>query len=224
MTTFKFKLTTQVQLEILEAEARTFGELKQAIKNSPLGEKISFERQKEIREGIEWIKTIKLIEKNTLAEYGNLDDAALPAGDTLIFFVTPIEHKSGLYPDDLDRLTKDELLDQLEEMGYNELRSFGSQLNRSKDADIDLSGRRDNILINIMDWVEEYYEEDDNNTEVQNSEIKDLLESAVSIIIDAIEALQNLELTYATEELVDGTMTASQLHERALDIQKRLNS
>lgn len=222
MTKFKFKLTTQVQLETCESDAKTFGELKNAIKNSPLGEKISFERQTEVREGQEWIRTIKLIEKNTLAEYGSIDDAPLPVGENLLFFVTPVEHKGGLDPTDIPFLEKDEALDQVDELGYNELISLGSKLNSLYDAEIDLSGKRDDVWYSIKVWLEAWYDdcvEESDMDEDPNSDVRKLLETAIDLIVDAIELLPE-----DGECLVDGTMTASQLHEKALEIQRLLNS
>ena len=226
MTTFKFKLTTQVALETLESNAQTFGELKRDIQNSELADKISFERKTEHRDGQEWVRTIKLIERNTQAEYGAVDDARLPAGDSLIFFVTPIEHKGGLVAaEDLHLESYEILEEELQELGYNEIRSFGSKLNRVHDADIDLSGKRDEMLENILDWLEEYYaEEEDDNAVItiqttEDASATDLLSAAVHLIVRCIDLLESDQAA----DVVDNT-TLTQLHEDALELQRKMNA
>ena len=222
MTTFKFKLTTQVALETLESNAQTFGELKRDIQNSELAEKISFERKTERRDGQEWTRTIKLIERNTQAEYGAIDNARLPAGDSLIFFVTPIEHKGGLVAaEDLHLESYEVLESELEELGYNEIRSFGSKLNRVHDANIDLSGRRYEMLENILDWLGDFYADQEEVTvDIQESDdVVDLLSAAVHIIVRCIDLLESDEAV----DVVDNT-TLTQLHEDALELQRKMNA
>ena len=228
MTTFKFKLTTQVALETLESNAQTFGELKRDIQNSELADKISFERKTKKRYGQEWTRTIKLIERNTQAEYGAIDDARLPAGDSLIFFVTPIEHKGGSIDDLVENLCSS-CLDHVEtvlfELGYNEIRSFGSKLNRVYDANIDLSGKRGEMLENILDWLEGYYaEEEDDNAVItiqttEDASATDLLSAAVHLIVRCIDLLESDEAV----DVVDNT-TLAQLHEDALELQRKMNA
>lgn len=228
MTTFRFKLTTQIGLETLESNATTFGELKRDIQNSDLASKISFERSTENRDGQEWVRTIKLIERNTQAEFGAIDEARLPAGDSLIFFVTPMEHKGGLV--DVQELHLESfgvVESELEELGYNEIRSFGSKLNKQYGARIDLSGKRDSILFNILNWLENYYNElDEKSTESVEENTTDPMENAkhliyagVNLVLEALEILEQFE---ATENLVGG-VSLSELHEKALELQKQLN-
>ena len=223
MTTFKFKLTTQVALETLESNAQTFGELKRDIQNSELADKISFERKTEKRDGQEWTRTIKLIERNTQAEYGAIDDARLPAGDSLIFFVTPIEHKGGLVAaEDLHLESYEVLESELEELGYNEIRSFGSKLNRVHNANIDLSGRRYEMLENILDWLGDFYTEQEEEVTVdirESDDVVDLLSAAVHIIVRCIDLLESDEAV----DVVDNT-TLTQLHEDALELQRKMNA
>lgn len=227
MSTFKFKLTTQVQLEVLESNARTFGELKQDIINSSLGEKISFERKKEVRDGVEWVKTIKFVEKNTLAEYGDINEASLPAGDSLIFFVVPIEHKGGLIysPEELHESGDYETVeDEISEWGYNDLMKLGSKINKNYDADIDLSGKRGNILENILDYFHNYFTELLDKEEVlpQNVDGMELAKSYLKAGIDYLEQAAAILETFEYSDLVDG-VTASELHEKALKLQRDLN-
>ena len=226
MTTFKFKLTTQVALETLESNAQTFGELKRDIQNSELADKISFERKTEKRDGQEWTRTIKLIERNTQAEYGAIDDARLPAGDSLIFFVTPIEHKGGSLDwevvENLDSACLDHLENVLFELGYNEIRSFGSKLNRAHDANIDLSGKRSEMLENIIDWLADFYNDLDTEVTVdiqESDDVVDLLSAAVHIIVRCIDLLESDEAV----DVVDNT-TLTQLHEDALELQRKMNA
>lgn len=226
MTKFKFKLTTQVQLEHLESNARTLGELKTAISNSPLGEKISFERKKELREGVEWIKTIKLVEKNTLAEFGAFDEAVLPAGDVILFFVTPMKHKGGAIDMDVEDLSEssyDNMLEVLEEEGYDELACFADDLNTHYNAGIKIPFKRSEILFNILKWLDEFYTNLENPPQVANEQLNDtkyLLNDAVELILSALNIIDNIEVGNNT---VDGENTIAQLHEKALDLQRRLN-
>lgn len=222
MTTFKFKLTTQVALETLESNATTFGELRRDIENSELAKKISFERSTENRDGQEWVKTIKLIERNTQAEYGAISEAKLPAGDSIIFFVTPIEHKGGLVEVEALHAESFEVLEEeLDELGYNEIRSFGSKLNRVHDANIDLSGKRHEMLENIIDWLADFYAGEPETTIniTESDDVTELLSTAVHIIVRCIDLLES----DLTADVVDNT-TLAQLHEDALVLQAKLNA
>lgn len=222
MRTFKFKLTTQIPLETLQSNAVTFGELKRDIENSSLGEKISFTRKSEVREGTTWIKTIKLIEKVNLWEFGDIDEASLPSGDNLIFFVTPIEHKGGInLPENIENLHNkplEDVLDEIEEWGYNELMSLGSKLNKNYNGNIYLLGKRADVLESIKDYFIEY-----NNNKVETnsnvSEVKELLQEATECILNAINLLEGLN-----QEEVVGGITLSELHNKALEIKRQLNN
>ena len=82
MRKISFKLLTQAQLEVLETSARTLGELKAEIsRNQRLRGKIAFGE-------------VQLIERETKATFGDIDDAILPATDC-IMFVVPRKTKSG---------------------------------------------------------------------------------------------------------------------------------
>lgn len=232
MSIFKFKLTTQVPLETLESNAKTFGELKKDIINSPLGEKISFERSREIREGLEWIKTVKLIEKNTLTEYGDIDEAILPAGEMIIFFVTPIEHKGGMLPDSIENLHNSdyyEVESVLNEWGYNDLMELGSKINKIYNKDINLRGKRNEVLENILSYFDTYFESKNNQVNISknnqvdeiinNEEIntfKEYLKKSLDYLVEALELFE----TFEESNIV---ISSSELHQKALELQRILN-
>ena len=65
------------------------------------------------------------------------DDSLLPQGDFTLYLF-PKEVKSGL---------------DLENMNYNELRSYGSKLNKEEDANIDLKGNYQEMLSNIQAYL-----------------------------------------------------------------------
>lgn len=232
MTTFRFKLLTEINLVSLESNAQTFAELKADIADSPLAEKISFERTTEVRDGQNWTRTIKLIEKNTRAEFGSIDDARLPAGDVITFFVTPLEHKggSGLNNTELRNIVQslneysfEEVYAMLEKWDYNQLRRFGTVVKTEFKADIDLLGSRENILANILDWINEFLQKKENDCE-ENKQIKveaieevtplALIEMALGLLIAATDILKETE-EYSSE--------LSELHEKALELQRLLN-
>ena len=129
MRKIKFKLNTQTNLEVIETNARTFGELKAEMsKHSVLGT-VNFGNS-------------QLIERDTKVMYGAIDDAILPAVDC-IMFVTPVKTNSGCdVPSEADLL----------EMGYMELRSLGSKLNKEANAGINLQGKRYDILERILGY------------------------------------------------------------------------
>ena len=117
MRKISFKLLTQNQLVSIDTNARTFGELKEAVSNSGL-------------EGVVTFGDNQFLERVTKASFGQIDEALLPQGDC-IFFVLPLKTKSG---SDLDN------------MSYQELRSYGSFLNKTEDAGINLHGKREDVL------------------------------------------------------------------------------
>lgn len=231
MSIFKFKLTAQEPLETLKSSARTFGELKKDIINSSLGEKISFERSREIREGIKWVKTVKLIEKNTLTEYGDIDEAILPAGETVIFFVTPIEHKGGMLPKSIEDLHNSEYYeveDELYEWGYNDLMELGSKINKIYNKNINLRGKRNEVLENILLYFNTYFDtyfESKNNQEDEEDEItsneefntfKEYLIKSKDYLIEAIDLFEIFEKSNII-------VSSSELHQKALELQRILN-
>jgi hypothetical protein len=77
------KLLTQQQLEVIETNARTFGEFKEEVMKS-----------KELASKMSNFKGVQFIEKRTKAAFGQLDDAVLPATECVLF-VMPMQTKSG---------------------------------------------------------------------------------------------------------------------------------
>lgn len=197
MRTIKFKLLTQTQLEKLEAEVSTFGQLKEAVLSSEFADKINFDG-------------VKFIERNSKAEYGSIDEAILPAGD-LLFFVTPTKTDSGT-----DEFVV-KSVDEINEMGYNELRSYGSQANHLLDADIDLSGKRDDILPRVIDFVENL-----GVTEDSIDEIPTLLSDAIELISKAIEMYLALPEESRPEYAIEG-VTVEELQAEAERLKQLLN-
>ncbi len=196
MRKIKFKLLTRTELVTVETDARTFGQLKtQITANKELNALIQFGNN-------------QFIERDTKVAYGALEDALLPVGDCFMF-VIPMKTKSGC---DLPSV------DSLEEMGYSELRSLGSKLNKENGATIDLSGKRVDILARIATWLE------DNNPEVDSSNLgelaDDIMENANAIIESAAE-LKKMKLS-AAEEPVALKITLTQLQKEAEELKKLL--
>lgn len=196
MRKIKFKLLTRTELVTVETDARTFGQLKtQITANKELKALIQFGNN-------------QFIERDTKVAYGALEDALLPVGDCFMF-VIPMKTKSGC---DLPSV------DSLEEMGYSELRSLGSKLNKENGAAIDLSGKRVDILDRIATWLE------DNNPEVDSSNLgelaDDIMENANAIIESAAE-LKKMKLS-AAEEPVALKITLTQLQKEAEELKKLL--
>ena len=196
MRKIKFKLLTRTELVAVETDARTFGQLKtQITANKELDALIQFGNN-------------QFIERDTKVAYGALEDALLPVGDCFMF-VIPMKTKSGC---DLPSV------DSLGEMGYSELRSLGSKLNKENDAAIDLSGKRVDILDRIATWLE------DNNPEVDSSNLgelaDDIMENANAIIESAAE-LKKMKLS-AAEEPVALKITLTQLQKEAEELKKLL--
>lgn len=198
MRTIKFKLLTQVQLEKVEAEVTTFGQLKDAVLKSEFGSKINF-------------NGVKFIERNSKAEYGSIDEAILPAGD-LLFFVTPTKTDSGL-GDSFEVMP----VEALEEMGYNELKSYGSKVNHELGEEIDLSGKRDDILERLVDWTE--------NLEIPEESIDaipTLLSDAIELISQAIEMYLAMPEGERPEYAIEG-VTVEELQAEAERLKQLLN-
>ena len=126
MRTIKFKLLTQTNLESLTTNAVNFGELKQELKQIDWGRNINF-------------NSVQFIERTTKVAYGNVDEAILPAVDS-IFIVVPTQTKSGRIVD-------------LDSMTYNGLRTYVSKLNRDQKAGIDMSGSKEAILVRVKAYL-----------------------------------------------------------------------
>lgn len=227
MTIFRFKLTTQVMLESLESNARTFAELRTDIQNSHLADKIVFGEVKEMRGGQEWVKTIQLIEKTTRASFGKIDDAILPQGDTVMFFVLPFEHKGGsedaeeliddIQDGHLDNYSYEDFEEEISEYGYHELRKIGTAIKTTYRVDIDLTGRRVDILFNILEWADNWF---NSFVETEEPPQNGLIRRAVELISEALDILR--DVNDVEHNFVDAT-TLSELHVKALALQRELN-
>lgn len=91
---------------------------------------------------------INLVDYHSDVTY-ELDQAVLPAIDCLLLIV-PTKTSQGAL---------DYTIEELSEMGYNELRSYGSKLNKAG-TKIDLSGKRGDILERLIAYTYETKEED----------------------------------------------------------------
>lgn len=193
MKTFKFKLLTQTALETLVTNAVTFGELKAEIKSNPsLAGKINF-------------SSSQLIERNTKVSYKDIDEAILPSTDA-IFFVNPVKTKSGSVG-----------IEEVRDMGYNQLRTLGSSLNKEHNAGIDLSGKAAEISDRICAWLESQVEEEEEGT--SKEEVQELVEQLVATAQLLSEKVANLRFS---EEALAVKVTLAELEEEAQNLAKRL--
>lgn len=194
MKTFKFKLLTQTSLETLVTNAVTFGELKAEIKSNPsLSGKINF-------------SSSQLIERNTKVSYKDIDEAILPSTDA-IFFVNPVKTKSGLVG-----------IEEVRDMGYNQLRTLGSSLNKEHNAGIDLSGKAAEISDRICAWLESQVEEEEEEG-TSKEEVQELVEQLVATAQLLSEKVANLRFS---EEALAVKVTLAELEEEAQNLAKRL--
>jgi hypothetical protein len=159
-------------------------------------------------------ESFAFVEKTTLSEYGKIDEALLPAGDC-IFFVLPIKNKAGL---DLNSI------EELKTLNYNELRTYCALINEVKDAKIDQSGSRVDILNRAIKFTQAQLKvntkakkvEEAKEVIVDNS-INELLLDAINLIEKAIELSKD-----NNSQLADG-ITYEELHEEALRLKAILN-
>lgn len=190
MRKIKFKLLTQQQIEVLVTDVRLFGEMINVILKSDLADKIK-------------VGEVKFIERETKTEYGNINEAILPAGDCL-FFVTPIKTKSGMNILDWDEIT---------DMSYKELRTYGSQLNNENGACIILTGNRDDILDSFKMWHVTL-----SNDEMVEEDYTVILLQAIKLIEEAIILGKAENIEYA----ING-VTFEELEKEALLLKNLLN-
>ena len=155
--TVTLKLSTQRDLVTHESSARTFAELKRELS------------------GIVDFDNVKVIERSKKVTL-EADDAILPATDFMVF-VVPQKVKSGSV----------ETLNDINTATYNELRSHGSYLNKSKNAGLDLSGNTEQIRTNIMD----YYMSNTNTTSSVDDTVV-LVEEARAFVNETFDTLIEL--------------------------------
>ena len=139
MRKIKIKSPDRQNLVTIETSAVTKGQLIEEINSSDLGISTA---------------NINFVDYHSDVTY-SLDAAVLPGIDCLLLIV-PTKTDQGI--DFID-------VDNLEEMGYNDLRSYGSKLNKEHSANIDLSGKRSDILEAILDYYDSFEELDDLGTD-----------------------------------------------------------
>ena len=129
MRKIRIKSPDRQNLVVIETSAVTKGQLIEEITSLELG-----------------ISTVDInfVDYHSDVTY-SLDGAVLPGIDCLLLIV-PTKTSQGAF---------DYTEEELNELGYNSLRSYGSRLNREYDANINLSGKRDDILENILEYYNE---------------------------------------------------------------------
>ena len=188
MRTIRFKLLASNVIE-MQSSARTFSELKREISNnSNLAGKISF-------------GSVQLIDKDTKAVFGAIDDAVLPEGDCL-FFVVPLKTKSGIKPN-------------LDSMSLTELQTLADKIMEDdEDAWIDTDQNWGDLCSDISD----YY---DNLPEIEHplDAVIEKLQGIKSDIDDTIEELNSLKASGATFGLDEAS---KKLEDEMHDIMDRM--
>ena len=153
------KITTQRDVIRHETEATTFGELKAELPD------------------VKW-DGMRVVERSTKATL-QLDDAALPAGD-FVLFVVPEKTKSGAV----------EQLEDIDSAGYNDLRSHISYLNKEYNANLDMSGGKEELRGRLKDW---YEQQDQTTNDVADvTELVNLIEEQRDEINDSIDEILSL--------------------------------
>lgn len=196
MRKIKFKLLTQNELVTIETNARTFGELKADVVANPATKNtISFVNN-------------QFVERETKVSYGNIDAAVLPSTDCFMF-VIPLKTKSGALP----------TVEEISEMGYNELRQLGSKLNKENKAGLDLSGKRNELFDTIADWIKDQEEEECCDAEENTPGYW------LDQIVSAVEQLKGMSFSASPtpEEPTALKITLSQLEDEAQALRKLLN-
>jgi len=179
MRTINVKLAAVRGLIKIETNATTLGEFKNEINENYSDQNIP-------------TTNVKFVDIKTKISYED-DRALLPAGDAY-FFPVPITSKSGI-----EFLSEEEV----DEMGYNEVRSYGSSLNKENGATISLSGKRDDIIPRIKEFLSSQ-----DSTEAQQP--VELLKDAVKLINAAISKVKEIKLKENVEYAIPG-MTLEEL-------------
>lgn len=187
--TIRFKFLNLDGVYSMDTAARTYGELQIEIAQnanlySKFGKKFS---------------DIQLIDRDTKTIY-SLPDAVLPATDC-IMFVSVVKSKGGAVtftiPTDYDEL------DILDEMSYNELRSLGSYLNHEEDAELRLSGTKEELHERIYDYFHDKFDRE-TNEDCNCCSPRQRLLCIAEELTDIAENL--IETTTVTEEEEDGVV------------------
>lgn len=191
MRTISVKIPSLPNLVKVETSANTLLEFKSDVAKSEHSDVISFDN-------------VKFVDIKTMNEV-SMDQAILPSGD-LYLLAVPVKSKSGV---DVNTLN------EIDELGYNDARKLGSQLNKENGAELDLSGRRDDIVPRIK----EYVESQKTSPSEQVNTIAGNLKTAIELINEAMLQIKELkpEDRKAIEYAIPG-MTMEELAEREEEI------
>jgi len=190
MRTINIKLAAVRGLIKVETNATTLGELKKEISENYSDQNIPTTN----------VKFVDIKTKNSLED----DRALLPAGDAY-FLPVPITSKSGV-----EILSEEEV----DEMGYNEARSYGSALNKENGAAIALSGRRDDIVPRIKEFLA-------SQNSADGQQAVGLLKDAVELINAAISKVKEIKSGTEVEYAIPG-MTLEELEKECDLLMKKL--
>jgi hypothetical protein len=191
------KLTTQKDLIHAESGARTYGELKQELKD------VKFDG----------MRVVVRETKNTLQD----EAALLPPGDFVLFLV-PEKVKSGG-----GKVKKGlKKLKNIATAGYNDLRSHGSYLNNVKKAGLDLNGGVDTLRETIQKYYDGANPASAANAPAGNpvAEIEEA-RAKINAAIDQIIASAGVPVEDTTEYLVKTSV--DDLESEIQEIRKALN-
>ena len=201
MRTIRIKSPDRQSLVVFRTSAVTRGELIKEINESELGISTA---------------NIDFVDYNSDVTY-SLDGAVLPSIDCLLLIV-PTKTSQGSF---------DYTIEELYELGYNDLRSYGSKLNKTLGANIDLSGNRSNILNNILDYYEEMESlkdddyEDDDDYETDDFIYVPVKKSDVLEILNLKNNCDDIAVSITYSDIEDKYRSAvSQIKQAAIDFIK----
>jgi len=124
---------------------------------------------------------------NTIA----FPSALLPNIDCLLCIV-PLKTDQGGF---------DYTIEEVEDMSYNEVRTFASSLNKNYSAGIDMTGKRDAIVERVVDFLEDSYCDCD---DTENEFITILLpKSVLAKYIDNTETINLNDIIITEKEITD---------------------
>jgi hypothetical protein len=188
--TLKFKFLNVTGVFSLESDARTYGELKAEIRQNQDLFKLF---------GTKTFEDINLIDRDTRVIY-KMDEAILPATDAILF-VSVTKSKGGtiITPTSYDEI------ELLETMTYNELRSLGSTLNHTENADLSLTGTKEELLDRLSLYFEEKFEDDQEEPNSLRETLLDmadrLTDLADSIVETSYRGCGNVIIKVTDEDL-----------------------
>lgn len=209
MPTYKFKLLTQGDLFTYTTDARTFGDFKQEISNSPdLRTKFGVSSESDLSE-------LHLIERSTKTSY-IVDNAVMPTGNAL-FFVSLTKSKGGLFGESF--FSRD--------MSYEDLVELAEYLNDTYDADIEYP--EDMSYDELYTEIDRFYdaqnqeeEEEPKTVDISNMSVKEKLEVLADILLDISIQMEDGEVDI-TGICIDG-VTFEELEKETEEIYNKLFS